>query len=420
MSSRDFDLILWGATGFAGRLVAEVLAEHPDLPLGRWAIAGRSQAKLDAVRDHLAGRVDTDRLPETVLADVDDPPSLQRMAERTRVIATTVGPYARMGSELVAACVAAGTDYADLTGETPWIRRMIDAHHDEATARGVRIVHCCGFDSIPSDLGTLALQQAAITRDGRPFPDVRLAVMKASGGFSGGTIASLLGVLDEARSDRSVRDLLADPHGLDPADARGTGRGRDAFRPIADDIIDGWAAPFLMAPINTRIVRRSNALLGHPWGADFRYREVMRFPPGAIGASGAWAYTLAFGAFMKALQGKTSRRLIERTLLPAPGEGPAPDRIENGHFHVRIIGTGPGRTPLHADVRGGRDPGYGATATMLAESALALHVTRGVAPDPPGDDGLTTRLTGGVLTPASALGNVLIDRLARTEVTVRT
>lgn len=419
MTERELDVTLWGATGFAGRLVAEVLAAHPDLPRGRWAIAGRSREKLDAVRAHLAGRVSPDRLPEVVLANASDPATLRELARGTRVVATTVGPYAAMGSDLVAACVAEGTDYADLTGEVPWIRRMIDAHHDAAVRAGARIVHCCGFDSIPSDLGTLALQRAAIARDGAPFPNVRLAVMRASGGFSGGTVASLLGVLDEARASSEVRRLLFDPHSLDPAEARGTGGGKDAFSPRADPVIDGWAAPFLMAPINTRIVRRSNGLWGHPWGADFQYSEAMRFPPGPLGAASAWSYAVGFGLFMKALQQPVARRLFERAILPAPGEGPAPARIAGGHFHVRIIGSGPGRPPLYADVKGQRDPGYGATATMLAESVLALLETRGQADERHEGDPIAARLSGGILTPATALGQVLIDRLDRTEVTVR-
>jgi short subunit dehydrogenase-like uncharacterized protein len=393
MADRNYDVVVLGATGFTGRLVAEVMAqramEHPF----RWAIAGRSDEKLAGVEAALPeGGRPTDR----IVADSHDRASLDAITEQSRVVLTTVGPYAKHGEELVASCVERGAHYCDLTGEVPFIRRMIDRHHDAAREAGVRVVHCCGFDSIPSDLGTLALQEALIARDGTPAEAVKLFVLGARGGVSGGTVASLLNMLEQA-SDPAVRRILGHPYALNPEGERRGPDGRDAFGPARDPVTGWWTGPFVMAAINTRVVRRSNALLDYRYGREFRYAEVTRFK-GWTGMLGSTAFSGAYGAFLAAALWRPTRTLLTRTVLPAPGEGPKPEDIERGFFKLRLSARTGGREVGAVEVRGRRDPGYGATACMISESALCL------AQDP-----LTT--PGGVTTPAAAMGSALIDRL---------
>ncbi len=384
-TQRELDIVLWGATGYTGRLVADRFAAQPrDL---RWALGGRDRGKLEKVRDEL-GRPD---LP-IVLGDAADPASLAALAQRARVVCTTVGPYAKYGSGLVAACVKAGTHYCDLAGETPWIRQMIDAHHEAATGSGAKIVHCCGFDSIPSDLGCFLLHREARAR-GAELHRVDAFFGESSGRFSGGTIASLLGVVDEARRDPEIRRVLGNPYGLDPDPAHGGPERGDARGVRWEPRLKAWTAPFLMAAINTRVVRRSNALAGFQYGADHRYTEQMSLPGNARGLAAAVAITGALAGLLAASQIGPLRKLLEDR-LPSPGEGPSQEQRERGHFVVRLIGD----NGMRAKVADQRDPGYGSTAVMLSESALSL------ARDPLGD-------RGGVLTPATAMGTSLIERL---------
>lgn len=396
---RAYDIVVFGATGFAGKLVAEYLAEHYADSGLKWAMAGRSLAKLEAARAEVAARAPAAASVPLVVADSGSRAELDAMAASARVVCTTVGPYARYGSELVAACVAQGADYVDLTGELQWIGRMIEAHHEEARARGVRIVHCCGFDSIPSDLGVWALQDHMRREHGRPAEAVRYYLWRASGGFSGGTVASLLNVLEEAEHDRSVRRVLADPYSLCPKDARRGPDKREQMGPRKRAL--GWTAPFLMAPINERIVRRSNALLGYPYGQGFGYGESMRVGEGIRGMLGAVGLSAGMGLGMGALALKPLREVLAAKVLPAPGEGPSRDKIERGSFEVRLTGEIGGREVARCVVRGQRDPGYGATALMLAESAICL------VRDVPQASGVQA----GVLTPASAMGGPLVERL---------
>lgn len=397
-SGREFDVVLWGASGYTGRLVAEYLATAPSARAVRWAIAGRDRERLEAVRAELGSAA-----PPVLVGDAADRPSLAAIASRARVVCTTVGPYARYGGDLVAACVASGTHYCDLTGEVPWIRRMIDAHHDQARERGARIVHCCGFDSIPSDLGVLMLHEAMKER-GRRIARVDAFFGETRGGFSGGTIASLLGVLDEAQRDRGARRVLADPYGLDPLPRQGGPDGPDRRGVGYDDRLDRFTAPFVMSAINTRIVRRSNALTDYRYGRDFRYTERMSLPPGFRGLAGAAAVTATLGGFVAAMRVPALRRLIAPR-LPAPGQGPTPEQRAAGYFVLRLLGEAEperggagGPLRLLGRVEDRRDPGYGSTAVMLSESALCLA----------GDD---LSAPGGVLTPASAIGMRLLDRL---------
>ncbi|MEE4270326.1 MAG: saccharopine dehydrogenase NADP-binding domain-containing protein [Thermoanaerobaculales bacterium] len=404
--NRRHDIVLWGATGFTGELVAEYLVEGLSETGVRLALAGRSRPRLEALRQRLAQeRPAAAELP-LVIADSHDRSSLDALAEETEVVCTTVGPYAHHGHELVAACVEAGTDYCDLTGEVPFIRAMIDRHHQRARSTGARIVHCCGFDSIPSDLGTLMLQEAAIARFGAPADRVLFVLGANRGGFSGGTVASLVNVIEEAKSDRHTRRIVGDPYALNPEGERHGPDGPDLARPRFDPELGRWTGPFVMAPINTRVVRRSNALAGWRYGRDFRYAEVTGLPPGLKGRIAAAALAGGLGAFVAALSWGPTRSLLSRTVLPAPGEGPSRETRDNGFFHISLHGTGTAAGgddfTMTARIQGDKDPGYGETAKMLGESALCLALDHAKL------DG-----DGGVLTPAAAMGMNLVDRLRR-------
>ncbi|MDX2093661.1 MAG: saccharopine dehydrogenase NADP-binding domain-containing protein [Kofleriaceae bacterium] len=389
--TREFELVLFGATGFTGRLVADYLSMSPEKP--RWAIAGRNKAKLEALGLDVP----------ILVADALDPSSLAAVAQRTRVVCTTVGPYAKYGSDLVAACATAGTHYCDLAGEVQWMRRMIDAHHERARETGARIVHACGFDSIPSDLGTWALQQEMIATFGAPASSVTALFGESSGRASGGTVASGAQTAIEAGADRAVREVLSNPYALDP----------DPYAsrpPVRDEASIGWDArlkmftvPFLMAQINTRVVRRAHALAGFPWGQDFTYREVMSTPGSPRGLVKATGITAALAGLAFALKRPRLRaQLLARA--PKPGEGPTAEQRARGYWKVRFIGeNGPHRLVyIVADAHG--DPGYQSTAKMLGEAALSL------ARDP-----LTS--SGGVITPSVAMGGALLQRLRRAGLT---
>lgn len=391
--SREFDVIVFGVTGFAGRLVAEYLAAHAP-PNLRWAVAGRSLEKLKKVMGDVGGAA---RNVPIVEADSGNRASLDAMAKRTSVVCSTVGPYARFGSELVAACVETGTDYCDLTGEVQWVRKMIDLYHHRAVETGARIVHCCGFDSMPSDLGTLMVQRAFQASFGRPAEQVLYVLMDARGGFSGGTVASMLNVLDEASTDAKTRAVLLDPYSLNPEGERSGPDGRDEVGFKKDLGTQDWLGPFVMASVNTRVVRRSNALLGWAYGRDFRYDERMRMGRGVKGALLASGLSAGLVGFLGVAALKPGRFLL-KAMLPAPGEGPSRSQIEKGSFKVMLTAQADGDV-VRGIVECDLDPGYGATAIMLAEAALQLVETR--------DD----TLQGGVLTPASALGERMFDRL---------
>ncbi len=398
MTERQLDLVLWGATGFTGKLVAEHLARRTRPEQSpRWAIGGRDRAKLEKLRETLA-RPDV----PIVVADAHDARAMRALARRTRVVCTVVGPFALHGSELVAACARSGTHYCDLTGEVQWIRRMINEHEAAARKSGARIVHACGFDSIPSDIGCLVLQEAAEAQYGRPCPVVKMGVRRASGAFSGGTVASLMNVLREASGDPEVRKILADPYSLNPGGQRSGPDRRDQRAPEFDSDLDSWTAPFLMAPINTRVVRRSNAVTDWSWGRQFRYRESIMTGDGLLG----WSRSAAVSAAMAGLVGTASvsaaRVVLERLFLPAPGEGPDEKAREAGGFSLQFVGRHPEAAGGHlaARVEGQRDPGYGATSRMLGEAALCLL-----------EDAEDPAVGGGFWTPASALGMRLVPRL---------
>jgi short subunit dehydrogenase-like uncharacterized protein len=409
-SKPEFDVIVWGATGFTGRLVAEYLARTQDTHRARWALAGRDRSKLEQVRSSLTASIAPAcaELP-LLLADARDTASLDTLVGRTRVIISTVGPYARHGSELVAACARGGTDYCDLTGEVQWMRRMIDAHDAQARESGARIVHTCGFDSIPSDLGVLMLQEYMREQHGGHCDQVRFYATKMSGGVSGGTVASMLQMMDELKNDPSLRKVLGNPHGLDPEPRRGRPEERDQMGVRYSKELGRWTAPFFMAAVNTRVVRRSNALLGYPWGKDFFYSEAMSFAPGARGLLSATGLTAGLGAFVALSSVSAVRKQLEQRVLPAPGEGPSAEQREKGSFSIKFIGEGLStktgqRVKLEGKVVGKGDPGYAATSRMLSQSALCLAF----------DD---VPSAGGVLTPASGMGTRLIERLRKADMT---
>lgn len=377
VDKREFDIIIYGATGFTGRLVAEYLCQHyadrDDAPT--WAMAGRSAEKLAEVRD-LIGAPPTTPL---VVADASDPASLDAMCARARVILTTVGPYQLYGSTLVAACVRAGTDYADLCGEPGWMREMIDAHHEAAKLSGARITFSCGFDSIPFDLGVLFLQAEATARFGKPAPRVKGRMRKMAGGASGGTVASLTETLKAVARKPSLALLLRSSFALTPG-FEGPSQP-SGLVPEYDSATGTWTAPFIMAPINTKNVHRTNYLLGHAWGEDLVYDEMVMTTIGDAGKAMAEAMAKAnpFG---------------ESKLKP--GDGPSKEERENGFYDILFIGEYPDGTKLTANVTGDRDPGYGSTSKMLAETGIALLASDGA---------------GGIWTPGALLGEDLIARL---------
>ena len=391
-------LVIFGATSFVGQILTRYLFErHGVGDELKWAIAGRSASRLEALRASLGEGA---RALPIMLADAADEAALRALCESTRVIVSTVGPYALYGSPLVAACAETGTDYCDLTGEVQWIHRMIAAHEATAKKTGARIVHCCGFDSIPSDLGVHFLQRHSQSQFGAPCTRVKLRIKALRGGFSGGTVASLMNVLREVARDPGLRRIIADPYALCPD--RGSARTSQPEVRFAEYDADAgsWLAPFVMAAINTRIVHRSNALSAQSYGADFRYDEAMMTGAGIKGRATAAAMSLGLGGFVAAAAIPPTRWLLERYVVPKPGEGPSADEQEQGFYDFRFYGVTAGGETLSVKVTGDRDPGYGSTGKMLGEAAacLALDVPK-------------NELGGGFWTPATALGDRLIGRL---------
>ena len=389
MQERPYDIIVWGASGFTGRIVVDYIHQEYGNGNLRWAIAGRNPAKLESV---VAGR------NISVLdADSHDRESLNRLVRQTKVVLTTVGPYARYGSELVAACAEHGTDYCDLTGESLWMRDMITAHQQAAKDSGARIVHTCGFDSIPSDIGVFFLQKEMQARHGVAARHIKYRTKAFKGGFSGGTIDSMMAMMEAAQKDPGLLKKLSDPYLLND-NMRGAD-GTDRFSPYFDEDFDAWVGPFMMAAINTRVVRRSNELLGSAYGDDFRYDEGSLTGSGPKGFLGATGIGVGSGIFAGLASLPITRKGLQK-VLPKPGEGPSPEQQRTGYFEVEMRAKHPtdATKDLVACVKGDRDPGYGSTAKMIAESALALA-----------HDNLPA--TGGFWTPASAMGDALLQRL---------
>ncbi len=366
----EFDVIVYGATGFTGRLVAEHLAARYGVG-GEvsWAMAGRSAAKLAQVRDEIGAPADT----PLVVADAADPASLQAMVSRGKAVLTTVGPYQLYGSALVAACAAAGTDYLDLSGESLWMADMIAAHEAAAKASGARILFSCGFDSIPFELGVLFTEGLARKHLGHPVPRVKGRVRSMRGGLSGGTAASGAATMAAIQQNPALLGVMVNPFALTPG-FTGPEQPRGDKRQFDDDL-GAEVGPFMMATINTKNVHRSNFLLGHAFGTDFVYDEMAVIMPGA----------------------SASFESIDPATAPRPGEGPSKAEREAGFYDLLFVGIDADGRQVRGSVYGDRDPGYGSTSKMIAETAICLVRSPEVA--------------GGIWVPGAALGQALIDRL---------
>jgi len=397
-NTRDFDIIIQGATGFTGTLVAEYLLRQygvgNDL---RWALAGRSETKLQKVRDGLGAAASE---LELIVADSFDKDALQNLAARTRVVLTTVGPYALYGSDLVAACVDAGTHYCDLAGEVQWIRKMIDTHNNRAQETGAKIVHCCGFDSVPMDVGVWFLQHAVHEKHGVYCDSISMLVKATKGTASGGTLASMMNLIKESREDRSVARTLIHPYSLNPEGERDGPDDRDQTRLIYRDDAKSWTAPFVMAGVNTKVVRRSHALAGYPYGKDFRYDESVLTGRGVSGWLKGALMIAGLGGLVFFATFAPTRKLLQRYVLSKPGEGPDRELQQSGFFNLLQIGTLPNGTIVRGKITGDQDPGYGSTSKMLSECAVCLA-----------KDDLDAK--GGVWTPAAVMGKPLLERLRK-------
>ena len=398
---RRFDLVLLGASGFVGRLTAQHLARYAP-PGMRVALAGRSRERLEAVRAELGGSAAGWPL---VVVDVAEAASVHDLARSTRVLVTTVGPYLRRGLPVVRACAATGTAYADLTGETLFVRRSIDAAHERARASGARIVHACGFDSVPSDLGVGLTAARAAAEGAGTLTDTVLHVRSARGGVSGGTVDSLRQQLLETSTDPAARSLLGRPDAL--VDVPAAHRPAARRRPVGRDPSTGvWQAPFILGAFNAQVVPRSNALSGGAYGEGFRYREVIDTRRGALGVAAAAVVAGGTAGLVAGMSFGPTRALLDR-VLPAPGSGPSERALQQGRFTVDVVAHTTSGARYRTRVAAGRDPGYLGTAVMLGESGLALAADE--LPD-----------VAGVLTPMVALGDALAERLRRHDFTVET
>lgn len=400
MMTKSFDLIIYGASSFVGQILTHYLVEHIGVNKDvRWAIAGRSSSKLQQLKESL-GAVGAD-LP-MIIADAADGDALASMCQSTRVVVTTVGPYALYGEPLVKACAENGTDYCDLCGEAYWIKKMIVKYAESAKKSGARLVSCCGFDSIPSDLGVHFLQQKAKQRFGLFFSDVRLSVNAMKGGASGGTLASMIEAVKAAMKDSTLRKDMNNPYSLCPENPDLKYAQISIKGPFFDQDIQRWVAPFIMEAINARVVLRSNMLLDLPYGESFMYREQMVSGTGLKGRLTALGLTLGLGLFALSVVVSPIRKLMERFVLPKPGEGPSPEAQLAGYFDVSLLGKNIQGETLQVKVTGDRDPGYGCTAKMLAQAGLSLAF-----------DFTEEEKVGGFWTPATAMGGKLIDRLTK-------
>jgi len=388
----QFDIIIYGATSFVGEITVQHFLNQYGLNNSQvnWAIAARSEKKLNELKSTLGEQ----KIP-TLIANSDDAESLASLCEKTKLIISTVGPYALYGSSLVAACAKSGTHYCDLTGEPLWIADMIETYSADAEKSGAKIVHCCGFDSIPSDLGAYFLQKHAQEKFSQTCNSIELGLRAAKGTFSGGTVASLINAVKEVAADKSLRKKAANPYAICPSNHGYTTRQRVQPYYFSDNL-NSWCAPFVMAAINTRVVHRSNALLQDLYGKDFSYSEYTMVGTGTKGKMSALATTGGMGAFMGLVSMGPTRKLLEKFVLPKPGEGPSKEQQENGYYDLRLAGQTASGEKINAKVTGDRDPGYGSTSKMLTEAAICI---------------LETDAKGGFWTPASLMGDALLDRL---------
>jgi short subunit dehydrogenase-like uncharacterized protein len=399
-TSPKFDIIIFGATSFVGQILTRYMLNQ--FAVGgelKWAIAGRSQNKLSELKLSLGTAGEA---LDTLVADAADEDSLHSMCLSTRVIISTVGPYALYGEPLVKVCVALGTDYCDLTGEVQWIAKMLERYEDEAKKSGARIVNSCGFDSVPSDLGVYFLQHHANQKFGQTCSSIKMRVKKMKGAASGGTVASMTNIFKEVASNPALRKVLANPYAICPSDHGNTVRQDNMNRPQYDDDFNSWVAPFVMAVINTRIVHRSNTLVEGGYSQHFDYNEAMLTGKGLMGSGIAAGVGVGLGGFAMAAVIPPTRWVMEKFILPKPGEGPSIDAQEKGFYDLRFYGKTDDGQEIRCKVTGDQDPGYGSTAKMLGQAAacLALDISK--------DD-----VQGGFWTPASVFGTQLITRLEK-------
>ena len=387
IDKKEFDIIIWGASGFTGRLVAQYLFQNYNRDELNWAIAGRDIKKLNKIRDQYL-----DQNIPVIIADSFDEVSLVKMTQRTKVICTTVGPYAKYGSELVKSCVKSKTHYCDLAGEAQWIRKMIDIYHETATENQIKIVNSCGFDSVPSDIGVYYIHKNLSKKN----LSVKMRVTGAKGTYSGGTYASMQNIIKEAYKDREVRKSLTNPYGLNPKGQQDGIDKRDLKSVKYDKKIKSWISPFLMAGINTRIVRRSNALSNFSYGKKFQYDEAVMTGKGVKGRLNGIILSIPL-IFLAAKPGSFINKIFN-IISPKPGQGPNKKERENGYFSFRFFVFDEQGDKSIFKVTGDRDPGYGSTSKMLAESAVCLA-----------KDKLDDKY--GVLTPSYAMGNNILNRL---------
>ncbi|PCJ43070.1 MAG: saccharopine dehydrogenase [Moraxellaceae bacterium] len=402
MSARQYDVIVFGATSFAGQILCQYLKDNFNIEgkeTLRWAMAGRSKNKLEQVKQTV-GLSDI----TIFIADAEDANALRDLCTQTKVIVSTVGPYALYGEPLVKACVENGTDYCDLAGEVHWVKAMLDKYEDKAKQSGARIVNCCGFDSIPSDLGVYYTQQQAQQKFGSYCQNIKMRVKAAKGGASGGTIASIINIAKEAAKDPSLRKQLSNPYLLCPNDDSSRTRQFNTNTPTWDTDFSAWTAPFIMAVINTRIVFRSNLLANTPYGKDFTYDEAVMMAKNWKGYLSAATSVAGISGFFLGVLFPPSRFLLERYVLPKPGSGPTPEEQVSGYYDLRFFGTTPSGESILTKVTGQGDPGYGSTSKLLGQAAACLALDLHQDQD-------KIEKKGGFWTPATVLGDLLISRL---------
>lgn len=410
---RTYTVVLYGATSFVGQITAHYLAQflseqktNNSSKSVTWALAGRDEDKLKKLQDEIASKQsdnnegqDADKV-DIIIANSNDDASLDAMTQQTQVIISTVGPYLKYGEPLIKSCAQNGTDYVDLTGEAIFIKDMLDKYQDTAKQSGARIVNSCGFDSIPSDLGVYFTQQQAQDKFNQACETIHMRVKAAKGGLSGGTIASMATIFEEVGEDKSRRKQVANPYLLNDDSDAPTLRQKNVGKPEYDDKHKRWLAPFVMASINTRIVHRSNQLLSYEYGREFKYDEAMWMQDGTKGKLMSYGLSAGLLGFASAMMFKPSRELLSKHVLPKSGSGPSKSEQENGFFDIRFFGTTTKQDTISTKVTGDRDPGYGSTSRMLTQSALCL------AQDISQDE-----VAGGFWTPASAMGDKLMQRL---------
>ena len=407
---RPYTLVLYGATSFVGQITARYLAhflsdqEHRDV---RWAIAGRNAEKLEKLHFQLTQEQDAEKANDTsaanvdiIIANSDNAASLDKMTTQTRVIISTVGPYLKYGEPLIKSCVENGTDYVDLTGEAIFIKDMLDKYQDKAQQSGARIVNSCGFDSIPSDLGVYFTQQQSEANFNAPCSTIHMRVKAAKGGLSGGTLASMATIFEESGKNKSRRQQLANPYLLNNDSDAPNVRQDNINKPQYDAEHGHWLAPFIMASINTRIVHRSNQLLSYQYGREFKYDEAMWMQNGVKGQLISYGMSAGILGFITAMTFRRSREFLSNHVLTKSGDGPSKSDQDNGYFDLRFFGKTANNETIATKVTGNKDPGYGSTSQMLAQSALCLA-----------QDITKDEVKGGFWTPASAMGNRLLTRL---------